>query len=62
MRNNSDSSHRRAEEYVLFALAFIGIAIAACGVIASSPGLAVTGAIIALLALGGSLLGSSSRD
>ncbi len=62
MNTNSGSSGRRAAEYILFALAFIGIVIAASGIIVSSPNLALTGVILALLALGGSLLGASSRD
>ncbi len=56
MHHNSDSSARRPEEYLLFALAFIGFGVAATGVIAGSPAIACTGAILLLLALGCFLL------
>ena len=62
MYDNSDSSGRRAEEYLLFALAFIGFVVAGSGVIVSSPGIAITGAIFSLLALGCFLRGSAAED
>jgi len=61
MHDNSDSSGRRPEEYLLFALAFIGLGVAGSGVIVSSLGIAFTGAILSLLALGGFLLGSAAE-
>ena len=62
MHDNSDSTSRRAEEYILFALAFIGFVTAATGIIASSSGIALTGGILLLFALGCFLLGASSED
>ena len=51
MYNDSDSADRKPEEYLLFALAFIGVTSAGGGVILSAPGLACTGAIMTLFAL-----------
>jgi hypothetical protein len=62
MHHNSDSSGRRPEEYLQFALAFIGFGVAGTGVIVSSPAIACMGAILLLLALGCFLPGSSAED
>ena len=62
MRDDSDSSGRRAEEYVLFALAFIGFVVAGSGVIVSSPAIASMGMILMLFALGCFLLGTPAED
>jgi hypothetical protein len=62
MHDNSNSSARRPEQYLLFALAFVGFVVAGSGVIVSSPGIAFTGALLSLLALGGFLLESSAED
>jgi hypothetical protein len=52
MHDDSDSSDRRPEEYLLLALALSGFGVAGSGVIISSPGIAIMGVILALLALG----------
>jgi hypothetical protein len=62
MHHSSDSNGRRAEEYLLFALAFIGFGVAGSGVIVCSPAIACTGAILLLLALGCFLPGASAED
>ncbi len=62
MHHNSDSSARRPEESLLFALAFIGFEVAGSGVIVCSPAIACTGAILLLLALGCFLLRASAED
>ena len=62
MHDSSDSKGRKPEKYLLFALTFIGFGVAGSGVIVSSPGIAVTGATLSLLALGCFLLGSSAED
>jgi hypothetical protein len=62
MHDNSDSTRRRPEEYLFFALAFIGFGVAGSGVVVSSPGIAVIGATLSLLALGCFLMGSSAED
>ena len=51
MRDDSDSARRRAEEYVLFTLTFIGFTVAGSGIIVASSGIAFAGAMISLLAL-----------
>ena len=51
MHDSSDSTDRRAEDYLLFALACLGFGAAAAGVVLSSVGLALTGTIVLLLAL-----------
>ena len=61
MHDNSDSSARRPEEYLLFALAFIGFVLAGSGVIISSRATAITGAALLLFALGCFLLRSSAE-
>ncbi len=62
MRDDSDSVNRRAEEYLLFALTFIGFLIAGSGIIVASSGIAFTGAMISLLALWCSLGRSSGKN
>ncbi len=62
MHETSDSTNRRAEEYFLFALAFIGFVTAATGIIVSSVGIAFTGGTVLLFALACFLLGGSSQD
>ena len=62
MHDNSNSSRRRPEEYLLFALAFIGFGVAGSGVIVSSPGIAFTGALLSLLALGCFVLASAAEE
>jgi hypothetical protein len=62
MHDHSDSSCRRPEDYLFFALTFIGFVIAGSGVIVSSPGITVMGAILSLLALACFIPGSSSAD
>ena len=62
MNNKSDANGRRAEEYVLFGLAFVGCVVAASGVVVSSPAIAVIGTILTLFGLGCFLLGASSED
>ncbi len=61
MHDNSSSTNRRAEEYVLFALAFVGFVIAASGLIVSAAGVAAVGAITLLFSFACFLLGSSSK-
>jgi hypothetical protein len=51
MHDSSDSTDRSLGEYLLFAIAFLGLGGAAGGVVLSSPGLAGSGAAISLLAL-----------
>ncbi len=51
--DNSDSTDRGPGEYTLFALVFLGFLVAAGGLTLSSPGGALTGAAVILLALGG---------
>jgi hypothetical protein len=51
MHDDSDSTSRSREDYLLFAIAFVGFTGAAGGIVLSSPGFAVTGAAISLLAL-----------
>jgi hypothetical protein len=60
--DTSDSTDRRPGEYVLFALVFLGFLIAAGGLTLSSPGVAVTGAALVLLALAGFALGRSAEN
>jgi hypothetical protein len=51
MHDDSDSTDRSLDDYLLFTVAFAGFACASGGVVLSSPALALTGAIISLLAL-----------
>jgi len=51
MADYSDSTDRGPAEYFLFALGFAGFGTAASGVVLSVPIMAVTGAIIFLLAV-----------
>lgn len=51
MHNDSDSTDRSLEDYLLFTVAFAGFACASGGVVLSSPAIALTGAAISLLAL-----------
>jgi hypothetical protein len=51
MYDDSDSTDRSVEDYLLFILAFVGFAGASGGVVLSSPAIAFTGAAISLLAL-----------
>ncbi len=51
MNRNEDSTDRRPGEYFLFALGFGGFLIGASGLGLSVAGLALTGAIIFLLAV-----------
>ncbi len=46
-----ESNDRRTTEYVLFALAFLGVMIALAGVVVSSLAAAVTGFLILLFSL-----------
>ncbi len=51
MDRQSESTDRKATDYIVFALAFIGFVIAAGGIILSSSFLASAGAVLLLLAL-----------
>jgi hypothetical protein len=51
MRESSDSTDRNVEEYLVFAVGFLGVLGAAGGIIVDLPGLACSGASISLLAL-----------
>lgn len=51
MADYSDSTDRRPVEYFLFALGFAGFGTAGSGVVLGVPMIAVTGAIIFLLAV-----------
>ena len=51
MNPDSHLNERRPQEYLLFALAVIGFGGGSIGIILSSPGLALTGAVVSLLAL-----------
>jgi hypothetical protein len=62
MHDNSESSPRRPEEYLLFALAFIGFGVAGSGIIVSSPAVAFAGAGLSLFALACFILRSSAED
>jgi hypothetical protein len=62
MRDESDSTDRRPEEYLLFAFAFLGFAAAMSGIIVSSPAVTFFGAAVSLLALAGFLLKSAVLD
>jgi hypothetical protein len=62
MHDNSDSTGRRPEEHLLFAIAFLGFTAGAGGIILSSPAIAFIGAAISLLALWCFLLQSAPED
>jgi len=62
VHDESDSTNRRPEEYLLFAFAFLGFATAAGGVVVASPAFAFFGAATSLLALAGFLHTSSAED
>jgi hypothetical protein len=51
MHDESDSSDRRPEEYLLFAIVFLSFTGAAGGVVLSSTGLALLGVAVSLLGL-----------
>ena len=51
MHNDSNSTDRKPGDYVLFAIAFLGLVVAGVGVIVSSAPLALSGATILLLSL-----------
>jgi hypothetical protein len=51
MQENRQPNERRPEEYVLFAITFVGLGTAGGGMIISSVFLAVSGVCLALLAL-----------
>ncbi len=60
MTEEFHSTDRKPADYLLFAIAFVGFVIGAGGIITSSPGLALTGAILVLLGLLGLLSRVSS--
>lgn len=62
MRDESDSTDRRPEDYLLFALAFLGFATAMSGIIVSSLPVTFFGAAVLLFALVGFLLKSPAAD
>jgi hypothetical protein len=62
MREESDSTDRKPEEYLLFAFTFLGFATAMSGIIVSSPAVTFVGAAVSLLALAGFLLKSATMD
>jgi hypothetical protein len=51
MHDDSASTDRSLEDYLLFTVAFVGFTGAAGGVVLSSPAIAFTGAAISLFAL-----------
>jgi hypothetical protein len=51
MHDESDSSDRRPEEYLLFAIVFLSVTGAVGGMVLSSAGLALLGMAVSLLAL-----------
>ena len=60
MNDYSDSTDRTPREITIFALGFVGFGMAGGGIILGSPALAITGAIILMLAVWS--FGSSSRN
>ena len=58
----SDSTPRSVGDFLLFALAFLGFAAAAGGVIVSSPGMALTGTVVTLAAVWCLLTSAQAED
>jgi len=62
MHDNADATDRRPEEFLLFAVTFLGFGAATGGIIISSPAIAAFGAAISLLGLLCFLLRSPPSD